>query len=899
MKSVVLRKGIFALLLTLLCATSVFAKTVTLSWDASPSDVAGYKVYYDTQADGTFAGIDAIEGDSPVDVGHVLTYTVTGLYDDEDYYFAVTAYDASGNESIYSNTVVSNAVSAQNRAPVLSSIGAKTVSEGSTLAFPITASDADGDTLSYGASNLPSDASFNSSTGSFSWTPDYTAEGTYSVIFSVSDGTDSAMATVSITVNDVNRSPVLSNIGSQSVSEGSSLSFTVSASDSDNDNLTFSAVNLPSGASFDSSSRHFSWTPGNAAAGSYNVTFTVSDGQATDSEVVAISVGDVNQTPVLASVGSQSVNEGSSLSFNLSGSDADGDALTYSATNLPPGASLSSAGAFNWTPNYSSAGSYDVTFSVSDGGAVDSEIVTVVVANVNQVPVLGSIGTKSVAEGSALTFTLNASDSDGDNLTYSASDLPSGATFDAAAKTFSWTPAYAETENTRIYPVTFSVTDGRATDSETVTINVTNVNRAPVLDSIGAQHVLANNVFSLSVSATDPDNNTLSYSVADLPSGATFDVSTQAFIWAPTVEQVGTYQVVFSVSDGSLSASEAVTFTVTFNNSAPVISGTPDRSIMATYYYAFTPTASDVNGDDLTFSINNKPSWASFDASSGRLYGSPAETQTGSYSDIVISVSDGELTSSLAPFAISVSAYVPIDTDLDGIPDSEDAFPNDRSEWQDTDGDNIGNIADTDDDNDGVEDQYDGAPLDSTKSAWTVYAVAEEGGYITPEGDTYLAYGSGQIFELMPQAGYYISNLWVNGESVGAVTSYAITSITQHIELIAEFEEIPVGLSIDNIVAGLPGVERVDGGDDSNNYVDGVPKLALDYEFAVTFRAGDVTANTRIIYLVLNGYKYAMSLSNGSLATGAEYTLTTRLGPAYAHNFYFVAEDLSGNELSR
>ncbi len=155
-------------------------------------------------------GSNAIEGDSPIDVGNVLTYTVTGLYDDEDYYFAVTAYDGSGNESTYSNVVVSAAVGTQpqNTAPVLNSIGSKTVAEGSPLTFTVSASDADGDSLNYSSSGLPAGASFNTSTHTFNWTPGFGAAGDYAVTFTVNDASASASETVTITVNNVNQAPV-------------------------------------------------------------------------------------------------------------------------------------------------------------------------------------------------------------------------------------------------------------------------------------------------------------------------------------------------------------------------------------------------------------------------------------------------------------------------------------------------------------------------------------------------------------------------------------------------------------------------------------------------------------------------------------------------------------------
>ena len=97
------------------------------------------------------------------------------------------------------------------------------------------------------------------------------------------------------------------------------LTFTVTASDPDGDGLTFSASNVPTGASFNPSTRVFSWTPAFGDAGNYNVTFTVTDDGSpaeSDSEVVTISVGNVNRPPVLGTIGSKSVDEGDSPNFH-------------------------------------------------------------------------------------------------------------------------------------------------------------------------------------------------------------------------------------------------------------------------------------------------------------------------------------------------------------------------------------------------------------------------------------------------------------------------------------------------------------------------------------------------------------------------------------------------------
>jgi hypothetical protein len=179
-------------------------------------------------------------------------------------------------------------------------------------------------------------------------------------------------------------------------------------------------------------------------------------------------------TPVLAPIGNRAAAEGSQLQFAVSGTDADpNDTLNYSASNLPTGATFDPATrTFTWTPGFAQAGTYPgVHFMVSDGVHTDSKDITITVANTNRAPVLGTIEDKTVAEGSQLQFTLSATDPDGDTLTYSASNLPTGATFDPATRTFTWTPGSTQAGS---YPaVHFAVSDGTATDFKEITITAT------------------------------------------------------------------------------------------------------------------------------------------------------------------------------------------------------------------------------------------------------------------------------------------------------------------------------------------------------------------------------------------------------------------------------------------
>jgi len=213
---------------------------------------------------------------------------------------------------------------------------------------------------------------------------------------------------------------------------------------------------------------------------SYNTTYTITIG--TEAEDLAgnnleavyswnFTTAPYNNPPILSPIGNKTVNEGNLLEFTVSASDPDGDNLTYAVSNLPEGASFVNQ-TFRWTPSYDQAGTYEVTFSVEDGrGGKDTETIFIIVKDVNRAPILAPIGNKTVDEGSLLEFTISASDPDGDALTYSATNLPRGASF--VGRTFRWTPDY---DQAGTYEVTFIVEDGKGgKDSETIYITVNDV----------------------------------------------------------------------------------------------------------------------------------------------------------------------------------------------------------------------------------------------------------------------------------------------------------------------------------------------------------------------------------------------------------------------------------------
>ncbi|HEU4429126.1 MAG TPA: putative Ig domain-containing protein, partial [Myxococcota bacterium] len=158
-----------------------------------------------------------------------------------------------------------------------------------------------------------------------------------------------------------------------------------------------------------------------------------------------------NGAPTLDPVGPQMVSEGQTLTIPLAATDPDGDSLTYGATPLPQGASLTTGGVFSWTPLRSAAGcnattQVNVQFTASDGALSANETVpiSVVDANTSTPPALADPADRSVYLGQLVQFQLQASDADGDTISFSSSNLPAGATLSASGA-FSWTPTTAQT----------------------------------------------------------------------------------------------------------------------------------------------------------------------------------------------------------------------------------------------------------------------------------------------------------------------------------------------------------------------------------------------------------------------------------------------------------------------
>lgn len=388
--------------------------------------------------------------------------------------------------------------------------------------------------------------------------------------------------------------PVLSLPGSQTVAEGTQLTFGVSATDSDGQTVYFQAANLPQGASFTdhfNSTATFDWTPDTDQAGTYVVSFLADDTfGGTDEGTVSIQVVNANSAPVLFDVGDRSVEQGTTQFVSLSGYDPDGDAVGYSTSPLPAYATLSDfgggSGNITLAPSLSTpTGTTTITVTLSDGqaNATDAFNVTVTPSQqANRPPVLSAIGAQTMAEGQTRRVSVSASDPDGNTLVWS-SDLPDFATLSpvssgagSAAANLDLAPDFCEAGS---YSGTVSIWDGTALDWETFTITVTNSNRAPAWDQTAyAASLPEGGSTTVAVSASDPDEGCtpgaprLTLKTSD--AGAALEASlsdagngTGTLSLGAAADAAGTYHVTLRAADwGDAGLARDVVVTVTVTN---------------------------------------------------------------------------------------------------------------------------------------------------------------------------------------------------------------------------------------------------------------------------------------------------------------------------------------------
>jgi YD repeat-containing protein len=596
----------------------------------------------------------------------------------------VTAVDPSNASASDEFTLTVGA--APNYAPVAPTLSTQSAGRNVYWSYAVPAfSDANGDALTYSASGLPAGITFNASTRTFSGTVG--TNGSYTLTITANDG-KGGVTSASFTLNVANSAPTAPTIANQSTTAGVSWTYTVPAfTDPNGDALTYSVSGLPAWMSFNASTRVLSGMP--STVGSWTITVT-----ATDPSGAAVSTNFTVTTPnraptLVTAIPSFTVGRGQSWSYQVPAgtfTDANGDALTYSAANLPAGISFDAATrTFSGAPT--TLGSYTVTVSVADGrGGTASTTFSFTCGN--SAPVYATaLPNRSAQENQSVSWALPAgtfTDANGDALTYSAwvelpgywetyyiaPGEPDVRWVDPAWASLSYSGLTLNTSNGTLSGSVHSVTRGGeisydyrvklvATDPSGATAEgIFNIscNVPPTAPTIANQSIRASQAWSFTTPAFgDANGNALTYSASGLPSGLSFNASTRVISGTPTT--AGTYTVTITANDGA-GGTASSSFTITVRaNTVPVAAavGNATGTVNNAFSYAL-PAFSDGDGDALTYTATNLPPGLSFNASTRVISGTP--TTAGSWT-VTYRASDAFGGSASATFVITIGTAPP------------------------------------------------------------------------------------------------------------------------------------------------------------------------------------------------------------------------------------------------
>lgn len=288
------------------------------------------------------------------------------------------------------------------------------------------------------------------------------------------------------------QAPAISAISDVSLNAGATLTLNVVAVGQVTDAITLTS-SLPAFCTLHSPTSGtgvvvttITLAPTASDTGTFNASVTAATGSLSSTETfqIVVNAEGAARAPVVTAPAIENVTAGSNLSFTVSASDADGDAITsLNATGVPSGATFTAngtftSGTFAWTPGSGQVGEYDVIFTAANALSASATTHIHVAAAENHPPTLSAPSTRTVTEEQTLAFTVTASDQDGDHVTLSAGALPVGASVsDQGDNTlnFSWQPNSTQAGT---YTVTFTGDDGHGGTAHATTV-------ITVLDSAG------------------------------------------------------------------------------------------------------------------------------------------------------------------------------------------------------------------------------------------------------------------------------------------------------------------------------------------------------------------------------------------------------------------------------
>ena len=495
--------------------------------------------------------------------GTDVTYTPDPDYNGADS-FTYTATDGVLDTGPITVTVT---VTAVNDDPVAVD-DAATTDENTPVTVDVLANDTDpdGDPLAVDSVTQPTNGTVTNNGTDVTYTPDTGFNGADSFTYTATDGTTTQTATVTITVNDVNGTPVGTD-DTATTDEDTAVTIDVLANDTDPDSdpLTVSDVTQPTNGAVTNNGGDVTYTPDPDYNGADSFTYTATDGVLnTGSITVAVTVTAVNDDPVAVD-DAATTDENTPVTVDVlaNDTDPDGDPLAVDSVTQPTNGTVTNNGTdvtYTPDPNYNGGDSF--TYTATDGTTTQTATVTITVNDVNGTPV-GTDDTATTDEDTPVDVDVLANDTDPDSDPLSVDSVTqptNGAvTNNGGDVTYTPDPDYNGTDT-----FTYTATDGVLnTGPVTVTVTVTPINDDPVaVDDAATTDENTPVTVDVLANDTDPDGDPLSVDSVTQPTNGTVTNNGTDVTYTPDNNYTGTDTFTYTATDGTTTQTATVTITV-------------------------------------------------------------------------------------------------------------------------------------------------------------------------------------------------------------------------------------------------------------------------------------------------------------------------------------------------
>ena len=617
-----------------------------------------------------------------------ITYTKSADFNGVDSFVYEVCDDGTPLPALCATATVSITIEPVNDPPEADA-GTASTDEDTAVTITLTGSDIEGDALTFAVAIAPGNGSLGTITqltptsASVSYTPNADFNGADSFTFTTNDDTvDSDPATISLTVNPINDPPT-ADPGAATTDEDAPVTITLSGGDVDADPLTFAITSGPANGSLSAitpisdTTAEVTYTPAADFNGNDSFSFTSNDGTvASAPATIALTVNPVNDPPE-ADADTASTDEDTAVTITLTGSDIEGDALTFAVAIAPGNGSLDTitqltptSASVSYTPNADFNGADSFTFTTNDD-TVDSDPATIsLTVNPINDPPTADPGAATTDEDAPVTITLSGGDVDADPLTFAIASGPANGSLSAitpisdTTAEVTYTPAADFNGNDSF---SFTSNDGTvASAPATIALMVNPVNDPPAAND-GSTTTEEDIAVTITLTGSDIDGDPLNFAIAGGPTSGALGVitpltpTTAEVTYTPTTGFSGSDSFSYTANDGTVtSASATISITVTPGN-APPVANTAASSTDEDAPVVITLTGSDADGDPLTFAIATGPGNGVLSAITPVDATSAQVTYTSSANffgpdNFTFTVNDGTDTSPAATVSLSVNA---------------------------------------------------------------------------------------------------------------------------------------------------------------------------------------------------------------------------------------------------